>query len=168
MQHEAHPPWRSRFASRRRRSHRRTLQHTVFCARTVASVPTYDLSDPAVRDDVLARLDQVVVKPRSASGGQGVLVGPHARPADRGRAARAVVVDPEAFVAQETVWLSRHPTVVDGHLEPRHVDLRAFVLVTGDGPRALPGGLTRFALERDALVANTSQDGGAKDIWVLA
>jgi uncharacterized circularly permuted ATP-grasp superfamily protein len=134
----------------------------------VRSVPTYDLSDPAVREDVLARLDEIVVKPRSASGGQGVVVGPHAAPEDRERTARAVRADPEAFVAQETVWLSRHPTVVEGHLEPRHVDLRAFVFVTRDGAAALPGGLTRVARERDALVVNSSQDGGAKDTWVLA
>jgi uncharacterized circularly permuted ATP-grasp superfamily protein len=132
------------------------------------SVPTYDLSDPAARDDVLARLDEVVVKPRSASGGRGVLVGPHARAEDRDRTARAVLADAEAFVAQETVWLSRHPTVVDGRLEPRHVDLRAFVFVTRDGAAALPGGLTRFAPDRDALVVNSSQAGGAKDTWVLA
>jgi uncharacterized circularly permuted ATP-grasp superfamily protein len=134
----------------------------------VRSVPTYDLSDAALREDVLARLDEIVVKPRWASGGQGVLVGPHAAPEDRERTARAVRSDPEAFVAQETVWLSRHPTVVDGHLEPRHVDLRAFVFATRDGAAALPGGLTRVALERDALVVNSSQDGGAKDTWVLA
>jgi uncharacterized circularly permuted ATP-grasp superfamily protein len=134
----------------------------------VRSVPTYDLSDPAVREDALARLDEIVVKPRSASGGQGVVVGPHAAPEDRERTARAVRADPEAFVAQETVWLSRHPTVVEGHLEPRHVDLRAFVFVTRDGAAALPGGLTRVARERDALVVNSSQDGGAKDTWVLA
>jgi uncharacterized circularly permuted ATP-grasp superfamily protein len=134
----------------------------------VRSVPTYDLSDPAVREDVLARLDEIVVKPRSASGGRGVVVGPHAAPEDRERTARAVRADPEAFVAQETVWLSRHPTVVEGHLEPRHVDLRAFVFVTRDGAAALPGGLTRVARERDALVVNSSQDGGAKDTWVLA
>jgi uncharacterized circularly permuted ATP-grasp superfamily protein len=134
----------------------------------VRSVPTHDLSDAATRDDVLGRLEEVVVKPRSASGGEGILVGPHARPEDRERLARAVRADPEAFVAQETIWLSRHPTVVDGRLEPRHVDLRAFVFVTGDGAAALPGGLTRVALDRDALVVNSSQDGGAKDTWVLA
>jgi uncharacterized circularly permuted ATP-grasp superfamily protein len=116
---------------------------------------------------VLDRIDEMVVKPRAESGGRGVLVGPHADGDDRRRTIRAVMADPEAFVAQETVWLSRHPTVIDGRLEPRHVDLRAFVFMTGDGAAALPGGLTRVALEADALVVNSSQDGGAKDTWVL-
>ena len=133
----------------------------------VRSVPTFDLADPAARDEVLDRIDEMVVKPRAESGGQGVLVGPHASAEDRERTIRAVEADPEAFVAQETVWLSRHPTLVDGRLEPRHVDLRAFVFVTGDGAVALPGGLTRVALDAGALVVNSSQDGGAKDTWVL-
>jgi uncharacterized circularly permuted ATP-grasp superfamily protein len=134
----------------------------------VRSVPTFDLADADARGDVLDRIDEMVVKPRAASGGRGVVVGPHATEADRERTIRAVSADPEAFVAQETVWLSRHPTVVDGRLEPRHVDLRAFAFVTGDGVAALPGGLTRVALEPGALVVNSSQDGGAKDTWVLA
>jgi uncharacterized circularly permuted ATP-grasp superfamily protein len=134
----------------------------------VPSVPTFDLADPAAREEVLDRIDEMVIKPRAESGGEGVLVGPHAGAEDRERTIRAVQADPEAFVAQETVWLSRHPTVVDGRLEPRHIDLRAFVFVTADGAVALPGGLTRVAFDAGALVVNSSQDGGAKDTWVLA
>jgi uncharacterized circularly permuted ATP-grasp superfamily protein len=134
----------------------------------VRSVPTFDLADPTAREQVLDRLDEMVVKPRAESGGDGVLVGPHASAQDRDLMIRAVREDPEAFIAQETVWLSRHATVIDGHLEPRHVDLRAFVFVTAGGPVALPGGLTRVALDAGALVVNSSQDGGAKDTWVLA
>jgi uncharacterized circularly permuted ATP-grasp superfamily protein len=63
--------------------------------------------------------------------------------------------------------LSRHPTVIDGRLEPRHVDLRPFVFLAPDGGSVAPGGLTRVALERDALVVNSSQQGGGKDTWVL-
>ena len=56
----------------------------------------------------------------------------------------------------------------DGALEPRHVDLRPFVLSAGGRVVALPGGLTRVALAAGALVVNSSQDGGAKATWVLA
>jgi len=134
----------------------------------VRSVPTFDLADSAAREEVLDRIDEMVVKPRAESGGRGVLVGPHARADDREAVIRAVREDPEGFVAQETVWLSRHPTIVDGRLEPRHVDLRAFAFVTGERVEALPGGLTRVAFDAGALVVNSSQDGGAKDTWVLA
>jgi uncharacterized circularly permuted ATP-grasp superfamily protein len=134
----------------------------------VRSVPTFDLADSAAREQVLDRIDEMVVKPRAESGGRGVLVGPHASADDREAAIRDIREDPEGFIAQETVWLSRHPTIVDGRLEPRHVDLRAFAFVTGERVEALPGGLTRVAFDAGALVVNSSQDGGAKDTWILA
>jgi uncharacterized circularly permuted ATP-grasp superfamily protein len=70
-------------------------------------------------------------------------------------------------VAQETLMLSTHPTVIDNRLEPRHIDLRAFVFMNGDDAVVLPGGLTRVALNPGALVVNSSQQGGAKDTWVV-
>jgi uncharacterized circularly permuted ATP-grasp superfamily protein len=130
----------------------------------LASVPTYDLGDPAVREDVLTRLDELVVKPRAAHGGTGVVIGRQASNEDRERVSRLVRARPDGFVAQETVPLSSHPTVCDGSLEPRHVDLRAFAI---DGGVA-PGALTRVALKQGSLLVNTSQDGGGKDTWVLA
>ena len=131
------------------------------------SVRTYDLAVPDALEDVLSRIDELVVKPREGSGGNGVVIGPHAEEADTVATADAVRRRPEGFVAQEMVPLSRHPTLVDGRLAPRHVDLRAFVFLAGERATALPGGLTRVALEEDALVVNSSQNGGAKDTWVL-
>ena len=81
----------------------------------------------------------------------------HRRPARR----------PEDFVAQRLVTLSTHPTVIDGRLAPRHVDLRPFVLQSGDRVHVVPGGLTRVAFDEGALVVNSSQNGGGKDTWVL-
>ena len=132
------------------------------------SVDTYDLGDAAVRADALERVDELVVKPRGGYGGRGVVVGPRAPAADRERASRAVRDDPEGHVAQETVWFSRHPTVVDGRLEPRHVDLRPFAYRAGDEVRVVPGGLTRVAFAEDELVVDSSRGGGAKDTWVLS
>jgi uncharacterized circularly permuted ATP-grasp superfamily protein len=133
----------------------------------VRSVHTYDLSNADVLEHVLSRVDELVIKPREGSGGHGVLVGPHARDGDRATAEEDVRRRPEGFVAQEMVRLSRHPTVVEDRLEPRHVDLRAFVFLAGDDAAVLPGGLTRVALDAGALVVNSSQNGGAKDTWVL-
>ncbi|HEX6618797.1 MAG TPA: circularly permuted type 2 ATP-grasp protein, partial [Solirubrobacteraceae bacterium] len=132
------------------------------------SVRTYDLAVPEVLEDVLSRIDELVVKPREGSGGNGVVIGPHADEADTAATAEAVRRRPEGYVAQELVHLSRHPTLVDGRLEPRHVDLRAFVFLAGERAMALPGGLTRVALDAGALVVNSSQNGGAKDTWVLS
>jgi uncharacterized circularly permuted ATP-grasp superfamily protein len=130
------------------------------------SVATYDLADDDAREEVLDRLDELVVKPRGGYGGEGVVVGPHAAVADLRDLAQAIRSDPHSYVAQETILLSRHPTVVDGRLEPRHVDLRPFAFSTPDGVSVAPGGLTRVALESGALVVNSSQAGGAKDTWV--
>jgi uncharacterized circularly permuted ATP-grasp superfamily protein len=132
----------------------------------VRSVPTYDLAEPSTLAYVLGRLDELVVKPRSDYGGRGVVIGPHASADDLAQVARMIAARPDRFIAQETIPLSRHPTVCEGRLEPRHVDLRAFVLTSGEHSHVVPGGLTRVALSPGALVVNSSQNGGGKDTWV--
>jgi uncharacterized circularly permuted ATP-grasp superfamily protein len=134
----------------------------------LGSVRTYDVGVPDVRSAVLERIDELVVKPRAGFGGVGVVVAAHAEQEDVRRIAAELTRDPDGWVAQETIMLSRHPTVADGRLEPRHIDLRPFVLLAGDTARVIPGGLTRVAASRDALVVNSSQDGGGKDTWVLS
>jgi uncharacterized circularly permuted ATP-grasp superfamily protein len=132
------------------------------------SVPTYDPSQPGVLDMILERIDELVVKPRTGHGGYGVMIGPHAGPEELRATAAALASAPKYFVAQETIMLSRHPTVTDGCLELRHIDLRPFAISSGEAVHVLPGGLTRVAFERGALVVNSSQNGGSKDTWVLA
>jgi uncharacterized circularly permuted ATP-grasp superfamily protein len=130
------------------------------------SVPTYLLWDDEQREAVLARLDELVVKPVAESGGYGLLMGPTAS-AEQIEATRAsIVADPRNWIAQEVVSLSRHPTLTGDHLEGRHIDLRPFV-ITGERTEVLPGGLTRVALRKGSLVVNSSQGGGSKDTWVL-
>ncbi len=132
------------------------------------SVPTYDLSQPGVLAMVLERVGELVVKPRSGHGGIGVVVGPRSDRRTLAEVSRELEMSPERFIVQETVQLSRQPTVCGGQLEPRHVDLRPFTFAVGDRVEVFPGGLTRVALERGSLVVNSSQQGGAKDTWVLA
>jgi uncharacterized circularly permuted ATP-grasp superfamily protein len=63
--------------------------------------------------------------------------------------------------------LSTHPTHVGGgKFEPRHIDLRPYILY-GEKTVIIPGGLTRVALTKGSLVVNSSQGGGSKDTWVL-
>jgi uncharacterized circularly permuted ATP-grasp superfamily protein len=132
------------------------------------SVRTYDPDVPEQRDNVLDRIEELVIKPRTGHGGHGVVVAAHAQEDDVRAAAAAVHADPASFVAQDTVMISTHPTVIGDHLEPRHVDLRPFVFLADDEASVVPGGLTRVALERGALVVNSSQRGGGKDTWVMA
>jgi uncharacterized circularly permuted ATP-grasp superfamily protein len=133
----------------------------------LGSVHTYDVGVPDVRNAVLERIGELVIKPRAGFGGVGVVVAAHADQEDVRRVAKELSRDPGAYVAQETIMLSRHPTAAGGRLEPRHIDLRPFVLLARETARVIPGGLTRVALSRDALVVNSSQQGGAKDTWVL-
>ena len=134
----------------------------------VRSVPTLSLTTPEEVEDAIGRLRELVVKPRYGQGGAGVVIGAHADGADLERLAGELREHPEDFIAQPIVALSRHPTVIDGELEPRHVDLRPFAFCGADDDVALvPGGLTRVALEAGALVVNSSQNGGGKDTWVF-
>jgi carboxylate-amine ligase len=134
----------------------------------LGSVRTYDLGRPEVAAEVLDRIEELVVKPRAGYGGEGVVICPHAAREDLVRVRDAVRAAPEDYIAQELVPLSEHPTVVDGSVALRHVDLRPFVFLGPDGSgRVYPGGLTRVALDEGALVVNSSQNGGAKDTWVL-
>jgi uncharacterized circularly permuted ATP-grasp superfamily protein len=131
------------------------------------NVPTYLLWEPEQRQAVLDRLDELVVKPVAASGGYGLFIGPDASDEEVATCRQAIEAEPRAYIAQEVVTLSRHPTLVGDHLEGRHVDLRPFV-VTGERVEVIAGGLTRVALRKGSLVVNSSQGGGSKDTWVLA
>ena len=132
------------------------------------SVETFDLGRPEVLERALDVFGELVIKPRGGYGGQGVAILPHAEPWDVEAVRQAVQEEPTAFVAQRMVMLSSHPTVVDGKLASRHVDLRPYVFLgRDDDARVAPGGLTRVAFDDGALVVNSSQNGGAKDTWVL-
>ena len=130
-------------------------------------MPTHLCWDKSECSYVLDRLDQLVVKPANESGGNGILIGPHATPDMREEFGRRIRANPRNYIAQPMLALSRAPVIVGDHLEPRHVDLRPFVLL-GEEPYVLPGGLTRVALQRGSLVVSSSQGGGSKDTWVLA
>jgi uncharacterized circularly permuted ATP-grasp superfamily protein len=131
------------------------------------NVETYLCREPASLSHVLANLDKLVVKAVGESGGYGMLIGPHASKADREDFAQRIKSDPENYIAQPTIQLSTAPTFVDGLVEPRHIDLRPFIL-HGEETTIVPGALTRVALRRGSLVVNSSQGGGSKDTWVLS
>ena len=130
------------------------------------NVQTYLLGNASDRAYVLEHLDEVVVKAVGESGGYGMLVGPHSTQSQRQEFRERILADPRNFIAQPTLALSRAACFVDGAIEPRHVDLRPYVL-HGDRVTVVPGGLTRVALRKGSLVVNSSQGGGSKDTWVL-
>lgn len=132
----------------------------------IPNVPTYLCMREDDRKYVLEHIDELVVKPANESGGYGIMVGPFASKAERKKCADQVRKDPRNYIAQPTLNLSTVPTLCDGQLAPRHVDLRPFVL-QADKLYATTGGLSRVALVEGSLVVNSSQGGGSKDTWVV-
>jgi len=131
------------------------------------NVETFLMTRPNERQHVLANLDKMVVKAVGESGGYGMLIGPQSTAAERADFAEKIQADPRNYIAQPTIQFSRSPCLIGDTLEPRHVDLRPYVLY-GDKVSIVPGGLTRVALKKGSLVVNSSQGGGSKDTWVLS
>ncbi|MFT4157243.1 MAG: circularly permuted type 2 ATP-grasp protein [Microbacterium sp.] len=131
------------------------------------NVDTWRLEEPAALEEVLDRLDELVVKPVDGSGGKGLVVGPDASRETLESLRKTLLADPRGWIAQPVVQLSTIPTLVEDGFRPRHVDLRPFAVNNGQDMWVLPGGLTRVALPEGQLVVNSSQGGGSKDTWVL-
>ena len=131
------------------------------------NVPTWRCSEEDQLAHVLDHLEELVVKEVHGSGGYGMLVGPAASKREVAAFRKKLVADPSNYIAQPTLSLSTVPIFTKKGLAPRHVDLRPFVLVSPDGIKITPGGLTRVAMTEGSLVVNSSQGGGTKDTWVL-
>ncbi|HZP12875.1 MAG TPA: circularly permuted type 2 ATP-grasp protein, partial [Nevskiaceae bacterium] len=131
------------------------------------NVPSFLCMDDKQRRHVLTHLDQLVVKPANESGGYGMLIGPRASEKEREKFKELIKANPRNYMAQPTLALSTGPTLVDGGVEPRHLDLRPFILSRKDAPYVTMGGLTRVALVKGSLVVNSSQGGGSKDTWIV-
>ncbi|MEJ2554250.1 MAG: circularly permuted type 2 ATP-grasp protein [Gammaproteobacteria bacterium] len=130
------------------------------------NVPTYMCLDDGERDYVLNNLHNLVVKPANESGGYGMLIGPTAGKRELEEFARRIKADPRNYIAQPLLKLSTVPTMCGDRIEPRHVDLRPFIL-QGEKMYVTPGGLTRVALRKGSTVVNSSQGGGSKDTWIV-
>ena len=133
----------------------------------IDNVDTRICREPDALAYTLDHLAELVVKPVGESGGYGITIGPRATKGEIALARERLLADPANYISQPVIDLSVAPTLIDGAVEPRHVDLRPFA-VTGKTTWVLPGGLSRVALKRGSLVVNSSQGGGSKDTWVLA
>src|SRR3984957_8097098 len=132
----------------------------------IDNVETNICREKAALAYTLDNLDRLVVKPVGEAGGYGITIGPRASRAELDECRAKLIDDPANYISQPCIGLSVSPTLIDGQVEPRHVDLRPFA-ITGKSTWVLPGGLTRVALRRGSLVVNSSQGGGSKDTWVL-
>ncbi|MCV2870200.1 circularly permuted type 2 ATP-grasp protein [Defluviimonas sp. WL0002] len=133
----------------------------------LGNVPTWRCSEREALAYVLDHLDELVVKEVHGSGGYGMLIGPTSSKKELAAFRQKLIARPSNYIAQPTLSLSTVPIFSRAGLSPRHVDLRPFVLMSPDGIKITPGGLTRVALKKGSLVVNSSQGGGTKDTWVL-
>lgn len=132
----------------------------------IPNVPTYRCMYKQEREFVLDHISELVIKPANESGGYGMLIGPRATRGERDQFVRLIKANPRNYIAQPTLGISTVPSVVGKRVEPRHVDLRPFIL-SGRRTTVTTGGLTRVALRKGSLVVNSSQGGGSKDTWVV-
>lgn len=133
----------------------------------IPNVDTWRLEEPSALEEVLDRLDELVVKPVDGSGGKGLMIGPRASREELDEMRQKLLADPRGWIAQPVVQLSTIPTLVEEGMRPRHADLRPFAVNDGSDVWVLPGGLTRVALPEGQLIVNSSQGGGSKDTWVV-
>ena len=130
----------------------------------LGSVRTWVLADDRQWAQVRDRLHELVLKPVAGYGGRGAVFGPECSAAELAALQAEVAAAPHRFVAQEPVEASTVPTLVEGVLRPRRVDLRVFSVALRDGSaRALRAPLTRVALGG----AQRGAGRGSKDTWLL-
>ena len=118
------------------------------------------------KDHVIENISKLVVKPTNGSGGNGILIGPKSSKDEREIMINKIKAKPEAYIAQPLEILSTTPTISEEGIEPRHLDLRPFIL-TGKKSWVTTGGLTRVALKKGSTIVNSSQGGGSKDTLVI-
>lgn len=131
------------------------------------NVQSWLCHDKKQRQHVLQNLHELVVKPANESGGYGMLMGPQASKKELAAFARKIKANPRNYIAQPLVSLSTAPVLGERTVEPRHIDLRPFIL-QGAKSYVTAGGLTRVAMTKGSYVVNSSQGGGSKDTWVVS
>ena len=129
-------------------------------------VETYLCHDKKQRDYVIENISKLVIKPANASGGYGIIIGAQSSKKTKELTIENIIKNPREFIAQPLEILSTLPTMTDNNIEPRHVDLRPFVL-SGKSTYVTSGGLTRVALKKGSTIVNSSQGGGSKDTLII-
>ncbi len=133
----------------------------------IPNIPTYQMEREDEREYTFANMHKMVVKETNQSGGYGMVMGNKSTDEEIKNAKESILKNPRNFIAQPIIQLSTVPCLLDGKLQPRHVDLRPYALCSPDGIQIVPGGLTRVALREGSLVVNSSQGGGSKDTWII-
>lgn len=132
------------------------------------SVATWWCGQPTERKYVIDNLDRLAVKPTFwGSNNARSYFGPRLSAAEKEELIRRINYRPEQFCGQEIVSNATIPIYRDGRLQPRHFQLRVFLVPTESGWKMMPGGLMRYASEENDVVVSMQRGGASKDTWVL-
>jgi uncharacterized circularly permuted ATP-grasp superfamily protein/uncharacterized alpha-E superfamily protein len=132
------------------------------------SAATWWCGQPKECNHVLAKIDQLVIKPIYRHHNSSSLFGPKLSSEQREYWRARIRAQPYLFVGQEIVGSSSTPALVEGSLQPRQAVLRAFLTAREDDYVVMPGGLTRIAPAADTRVISNQAGSVSKDTWVLA
>src|SRR4029077_13860959 len=119
------------------------------------NVATWWLGQARARDEIIERLDEMVIASAFSSelpgyGERREVLGAALDPDERARILAQIAYRGIDFVAKEAVTLSTTPVWREGRLQPRPFTLRLFLARTNDGWRVMPGGFVRGADDVDA------------------
>jgi uncharacterized circularly permuted ATP-grasp superfamily protein/uncharacterized alpha-E superfamily protein len=129
------------------------------------SLRTWWCGEPSGLAHVLANLQSLVVRPAFSVGGGAV--DPRAlSAAETAELVAALRAQPERYCGQERLERSTTAAMVDGRLSPRYWSLRVFLVTSGRGFSALPGGLARVSEGPDFFGRSGRRAVLAQDVWV--
>ncbi|MDO8700949.1 MAG: circularly permuted type 2 ATP-grasp protein [Undibacterium sp.] len=135
------------------------------------SVGTWWCGEPAALEEVIARLDQLIIKPSFPQLRQFPVFGKDLKGNTRAAFIKKMRAHPQNFVAQDLVHLSQAPIWKSNSplsLTASAIGLRVYACATPNGYVVMPGGLTRVATGPDSRVLAMQRGGGSKDTWILA
>jgi uncharacterized circularly permuted ATP-grasp superfamily protein/uncharacterized alpha-E superfamily protein len=136
-------------------------------------IATWWCGQKAAREEVLSRLDELVLESAYGRGvpgfhSNGPILASGLSAADRDRLKDAIANRGIDFVGQELVRLSTTPVWDNGRLVPRPFVLRVFAAATPNGWTVMPGGFCRIAAELDARAVSMGDGARAADVWVVS
>ena len=137
------------------------------------SIATWWCGQPAERDLVSARIDDLAVAGAFGGEGRGLCRSSPTLVADLSARERDALLSnirdrPFDFVGQEVVRLSTTPAWRDGQLSPSPFVLRVYAAATKDGWKVMPGGFCRISDRADARAITMGAGAEAADVWVIS
>lgn len=135
------------------------------------SVATWWCGEPAALQEVIKRLDQLIIKPSFPQLREFPVFGKDLTGDARTAFINRMRANPKNYVAQELVQLSQAPVWkqdAPSGLSARAIGLRVYACATPNGYVVMPGGLTRVATGSDSRIITMQRGGGSKDTWIQA